>query len=710
MLFCCGSGSTEPAAEEQAVPLLPATSRMRSDRQQEHLEEAGGGEHQRASPSSRPSPDDPPHQRDASSPSSARGGGNGGTTTEPRSQRRSIHDRDDNKSQQHLVRPPSPPSKDHHHHRHHDDDAADGFDGAYSYHDENNNNNNNKLNMTADTADAADSVSTTTSDQERMDAMEEEANYNAANDATAPEEADHVPLQPPATAPAPSSLAPNKVKEERRTANDEYLVETSFHDGAGPTTRRKEDQPPLQLQSTTPTPLPLLPDSDKAKKKERLSTTSASLRIINADASQDLLDETTPVLTATRPVDRGAWTDEVAAPSHHLAASSAAEPARPANNVPSNGPWGFLTGFTSTKNDRYRRISYEHLEQENVMLKGELNRLHHDASHEVNRLRRENDALRAELKVEVRRARQESAYLRQRLEQSERRELEAIHDRRQLLQAIQGVVVDRTVTTVAGRFPAGDELVSRCEEFGDDTVFFFKDLARARCSLVMERADDNDAASLSSSPSAADFSVAVEVVQSLLQDSEVWMKNVANDIVTKKRGQFETFLGRPCQDDNSNNNNNNEPPPSSTAMLVDLLWHGTMQKHIKTLIDNGLNGYFRLSEEHWTESISMYDDGDMRPTSLLGFCKSLLYLELVCRFSHPRCYLFPNIGTTATFDGKRHRQVYIGLDGETRAKEGDAVRVLFPGLYFVHPNNGLEKPNVFALVAQISQDASRVEV
>jgi hypothetical protein len=690
MLFCCGSGSTtEQAAEEPAVPLLPATTRrMRSDRQQGR----GRGEHQGASPSSssgldhRPFPDDPPHQRNASSPSSARGG-NGGTTTEPRSQRRSIHDCDNNEQHQHLVRMPSPPSEDQHHYH-----SADVIDGAYSCHE----NKNDKLNTTADTADSADSLFTTTSGQERMDVMEEEANCDAADDATALEETEYVLLLPQVTAAAPALLAPNKVEEERRPVNDdEFLVETTFHDGTGPTTPRKEDPPPLKQQSTSP-----LPDSDKTK---NLPTTSARLLNLNADTSQELLDAT-PVLTATRPVDQGAWANKVAAPSHHLAASSAAEPARPANNVASNDPWEDLSY------NGYRRISYEQLEHENAMLKDKLNRLYHDASHDFNRLRRENDALRAEREVAGRRAQQESAYLRQRLEQSERRELEAIHDRRQLLQAIQGAVVDRTVTTVAGGFPAGDELVSRCEEFGEDTVYFVKDLARSRCSPIVERAGDNNAASLPSAPSAADFTVAVKVVHNLLQDSEVWMKKVADDIVANKSDQFEIFLGRPCHDDGSSNNNNNEPPPSSTATLVDLLWHGTMQKHIKTLIDNDLNGHFIRCEKHWTESRGMYDDGDMRPSSLVGFCKSLLYLELVCRFSHPQCYLFPSIGTTVTFDSKRHKQVYLGLDGETRAKEGDVVRVLFPGLYFVHPENGVEKPNVCALVAHTSQDASRVEV
>jgi hypothetical protein len=109
----------------------------------------------------------------------------------------------------------------------------------------------------------------------------------------------------------------------------------------------------------------------------------------------------------------------------------------------------------------------------------------------------------------------------------------------------------------------------------------------------------------------------------------------------------------------------------------------------------------------------LFDHGDIGPTSLVGYCKAILYLQLVCRFSQPCAYLFPDIGATELFDGKHHRQVYLfdtndnnneedgGVREETKVQEGEPVQVLFPGLYFVNPENGSsEKPMVRAVVAQ----------
>jgi hypothetical protein len=275
---------------------------------------------------------------------------------------------------------------------------------------------------------------------------------------------------------------------------------------------------------------------------------------------------------------------------------------------------------------------------------------------------------------------------------------DAVHDRQRLLHELQGAVVDRTVRTTAGAFPAGDALITGCEEYGGETEFFLNDLAHA---IV-----DRFPASSLNDP----LRLAMNTVLTMLRDHFAWLKDAADQVVAAKRVQFEAFLGQGAHE-------------TANSTLVNLLWQSTMQNHVKTLIGNGLDGLISLREngaesqqeqhEHWVvvaaEGLEMLDDGALQPNRLMKFCNSILYLDLVCRFSQPQCFLLPDIGATVPFDGKHHRQVYLCLAGETKVKEGESVHVLFPGLYFVSPTDedgrprrgGDGNPAVRAMVAQI---------
>jgi hypothetical protein len=368
---------------------------------------------------------------------------------------------------------------------------------------------------------------------------------------------------------------------------------------------------------------------------------------------------------------------------------------QPVQDNSSERSWSFLsvlTGPSSTAKMDPPMMSLEcrrimaTLQQDNFALGEELDRVRHQAYHESARLQHENEGLRGELDRlrhhELHLARQESTNLRTELLRVEQERRDAVHAQQQLLHSIQGLVVDRSTSkTIAGGFPAGDTIISQWDEYGDDSFYFFKDLSRAYAETH---------------PS-IDPLLAVDKVLSMIQSLFVYMKRVGHNIVRDKEAQFATFMGHEVL--------YLSEPPNNT--LAHLLWQSTMQKYIQSLIHNDLNGLFQLDEATWTAmnfTGLLFDDGMIGPSSLVGFCKSLLYLQLVCRCSQPRCYLFPDIGATEPLDSKHHKQVYLGLEGETKAKEGEPVKVLFPGLYFVNPENGTEKPMVYALVAQTTKN------
>jgi hypothetical protein len=308
-----------------------------------------------------------------------------------------------------------------------------------------------------------------------------------------------------------------------------------------------------------------------------------------------------------------------------------------------------------------RRLA-QRIHQENIVLRGNLER--------CDRLHRQ----------ELQLARQEVSNLQTEITQLRRERHDAIHEKQQLLHAVQGAVVERTAGTTAHGFPTGDDIVSKLEEFGEDTVFLAKDLARA---LVVYY------------PGSFDVFRAEKQIQTMLQHHFTLTKRVTEEkVVAGKMAQFVAFIGHYSN--------------AVNTTLAELLWQSTMQNYVKTLIRDDLKGLIDVDEKHWTaaEGLGMFDDGQVRPSTLVGFCKSILYLDLVCRFSKPQCFLFPNIGATVPFDSKLHKQVYLISERKGKAKTGEPVTVLFPGLYFVDPENGsMERPKVCAfVVAQITDN------
>lgn len=276
--------------------------------------------------------------------------------------------------------------------------------------------------------------------------------------------------------------------------------------------------------------------------------------------------------------------------------------------------------------------------------------------------RRQNDDLKL--------AQQKIEYLQKELLRSEEVCREAKHEKQRLLESIQGSVVERTSNTKPGEFPGGDAIVDLCTEYGEDLLYLFKDMAHSLKESRSGRYEIEWA-----------FYVIMEniIVQSYLLTGELMEK-----IIAEKEHQFQAFMGQ-VQIGNT---------------LSSLVWYYSMQKHVATLSSNGFGGIVRLKNDSeelcWADNIGKFDDGQSSPSSVVGLCKAVLQLHLVCRFSSPECFLFPAVGERSHFDNRHQKQVF--LNGEDRVAEGDEVIALFPGLYFVDPKDSSIKPKVKALV------------
>ena len=156
-----------------------------------------------------------------------------------------------------------------------------------------------------------------------------------------------------------------------------------------------------------------------------------------------------------------------------------------------------------------------------------------------------------------------------------------------------------------------------------------------------------------------------------------------------KRQQYSAFLSGAL------GGNGSSHQAEATSSLIELLWSSVMQLSSKTFIENELNqmSWYQVYASTWGDdqfvswalSDATSNHEEMEGQSVGMLMSQLAGQYLYARFSQPECFLFPDVGTTVEFSSCQHSQMYLPCYRK-KAKEGDLVRVVYPGLYFCNPN------------------------
>ena len=142
------------------------------------------------------------------------------------------------------------------------------------------------------------------------------------------------------------------------------------------------------------------------------------------------------------------------------------------------------------------------------------------------------------------------------------------------------------------------------------------------------------------------------------------------------------------------------PPKES---LGDLFWKSTMQHVVKTKLDKQYDSFF-VEWVHNNQNLKTIVDMDethkdkLEGRNIGVFVELHFKLRLACRFSDPECFLWPAVGTTVPFSPKHHIPK-TPPNTQSMAKPGESVHVVYPGLYFRHPEEPDCEPVVRAMVA-----------
>ena len=143
------------------------------------------------------------------------------------------------------------------------------------------------------------------------------------------------------------------------------------------------------------------------------------------------------------------------------------------------------------------------------------------------------------------------------------------------------------------------------------------------------------------------------------------------------------------------------PPKES---LGHLFWKSTMQHVMKQKLDKPYDSFFAewVSSDEQLKAIVDMDEkhkDELEGRNIGAFMELHFKLRLACRFSDPECFLWPAVGTTVAFSSKHHNQQKTPDKRKRKAKAGESVHVVYPGLYFRHPEEPDCQPVVRAIVA-----------
>ena len=142
--------------------------------------------------------------------------------------------------------------------------------------------------------------------------------------------------------------------------------------------------------------------------------------------------------------------------------------------------------------------------------------------------------------------------------------------------------------------------------------------------------------------------------------------------------------------------------------LVHLFWSSSMQKLVASktarrdsveLTGDEKAHCDELTQESltWALQPEIRDHKEMDGSHLGTFMRDLEHLKLICDFSDPKCFLHPCVGQEVRYSPGHHSLKHPGRCGK-KVSAGQKVHVLYPGLYFAHPETEERGSPITALV------------
>ena len=238
-------------------------------------------------------------------------------------------------------------------------------------------------------------------------------------------------------------------------------------------------------------------------------------------------------------------------------------------------------------------------------------------------------------------------------------------ERDRLFQMMSGATIHRDNRSPPGSFPDGDQITKMATKAA---IFAWEYLM--------------------------DISDFLEIDPLLAANTGLWRAVKFAEDAVKERVEKKTKLLTDLTED--------EIPPEES--LGDLFWKSTMQHVMKQKLDKPYDSFFAdraLGDEQLKAIVDMDEKhkDELEGHNIGAFMELHFKLRLACRFSDPECFLWPAVGTTVVFSSKHHNQQNNPDKRKHKAKPGESVLVVYPGLYFRHPEEPDCEPVVRAMVA-----------
>jgi len=357
----------------------------------------------------------------------------------------------------------------------------------------------------------------------------------------------------------------------------------------------------------------------------------------------------------------------------------------------------------ASDNAEWKR-SAEYYLREARNLKAALTKQHGQFSNDLRKLRRELDELMTansdlatsaefarngnqrrirEQQIKIRNQQDEITTLKEELEQvtlAEQRALsqaeraeevaaEASATSSNLFQMLQMDVVKRSSTGRSAEFLNGDEIEAKTRIFQDESDDFLRDLADL---FIPDQFES----------SSRGLDVHEYILDNILVPAAECALRQVSEFITDKRANLLALIG---DDENLLTSN----------MLVRLLWSSSMQARTTEMIASGktvdLTDQDLATQDEetkvalvWASQPETCNHSNMEGRHIGSFIRELFQLELWCRFSDPPCFLHPCVGEHVAYDPSHHAVKHMP-NRTKRVATGRQVRVVYPGLYFAHP-------------------------
>jgi hypothetical protein len=281
-----------------------------------------------------------------------------------------------------------------------------------------------------------------------------------------------------------------------------------------------------------------------------------------------------------------------------------------------------------------------------------------------------------ELKEELERYRQAEERHSRELEDAQSREEQAKQDRQNLLQKLESQIVGRRDPMGEGLFPNGRQIerkIRECQELSKD---FFVDLAYHK----------------STRPVVEDYEV---VFENIFLPCTMNSMEKAAAFQETKRSQLASFL--------EDNHNALRHPNTLVSLLATSSMQRIIQRYTMLAPEVVLGDEYETYKERIQQACSEEIESEIDYPQVTQHMKGLFDLCLYCRFSEPSCYMSPIAGTAVKFSRSQHSQL-LNQSFRQKARSGDIVTVLYPGLYYKDPaSDPNAKPITKAVVVLFSK-------